>query len=80
MDALGSGVVGFADAPVVLDTTIAILIVLTNTVSHAINKVQGFAEQLVPMAVEGDDDWVCYASSGMTGIVGRSDLHDVLQK
>ena len=63
MDALGGWVVGSGDAPVVFDTTIAILIVLTNTISHAIDKVQGFAEQLVPMAVEGDDDWVCYASS-----------------
>ena len=53
-------------APVEFDATIARLVVLTDAVCHAVNEVQGSAEQLVPVAVEGDDDWVCYASSGNT--------------
>ena len=49
-------------APVGLDTTIARLVVLTDAVCHAVDLVEVVAEQFVPVAVEGNDDWVCYAS------------------
>ena len=53
-------------APVEFDATIARLVVLTDAVRHALDLVEVVAKQLVPVAVEGDDDWVCYASSGNT--------------
>ena len=62
------------------DTTIARFIVFTHAVCHAFDEVQGGAEQLVPVAIEGNDYRVCYASSGMAGVVGRSNLHDALLK
>lgn len=46
-----------------LDTTIAIAIVFTHAVGHAVDLGKRGSEELVPLAVKGDDDWVCYDSS-----------------
>ena len=80
MDALDGGVGRPADTPVGFDTTIAVLVVLAHAVCHAFYLAQRLAEQLVPVAIEGNDYRVCYASSGMAGVVGRSNLHDALLK
>lgn len=58
MDFVGCAALGLID----LDTTIASLVVLPHAVGHAVDLGQGFAEQLVPVAVEGNDDWVTYLS------------------
>ena len=54
-----------------LDTTIAIAVVLSHAVCHAVDLAQGFAEEFVPVAIKGNDGRVecagrcvvCYASS-----------------
>mgnify|MGYP003353105011 CR=1 FL=1 len=58
-----------------LDTTIARLVVVTHTPSHAIYLVQVFSEQLAPVAVEGNDDGVARGGRRGYGCVGRTNLH-----